>query len=76
MAIICYFLLFCNEHFVLTTTVFSPYDCFFFKEPPNILNLYFEPLESIPKGYRDYCIKMRAKLDNVSSFITELKTFQ
>ena len=40
------------------------------------LILYFEPLETIAKGYRDYCTKMRAKLDNVSSFITELKTFQ
>ena len=36
----------------------------------------FQPLETITKGYRDYCLKMRAKLDNVSSFITELKTFQ
>ena len=32
-------------------------------------------METIAKGYRDYCIKMRMKLD-VSSFITELKTFQ
>ena len=48
----------------------------FLKKPPDILNLYFEPLETIAKGYRDYCMKMRAKLDNVSSFITELKTFQ
>ena len=48
----------------------------FLKKPPDILNLYFEPLETIAKGYRDYCLKMRTKLDNVSSFITELKTFQ
>ena len=40
------------------------------------LFLYFKPLETIANGYRDYCLKMRTKLDNVSSFITELKTFQ
>ena len=33
-------------------------------------------METIAKGYRDYCLKMRTKLDNISSFITELKTFQ
>ena len=48
----------------------------FLKKPPDILNLYFKPLETIAKGYRDYCLNMRTKLDNVSSFITELKTFQ
>ena len=62
--------------FVSTTTGFSPYGLVFPKKPPDILNLYFEPLETITKGYRDYCLKMRTKLDNVSSFITELKTFQ
>ena len=62
--------------FVSSTTGFSPYELVFLKKPPDILNLYFEPLETIAKGYRDYCIKMRAKLDNVSNFITELKTFQ
>ena len=62
--------------FLSTTTGFSPYELVFLKKPPDILNLYFEPLETIAKGYRDYCLKMRAKLDNVSSFITELKTFQ
>ena len=62
--------------FVSTTTGFSPYELVFFKKPPDILNLYFEPLETIAKGYRDYCLKMRTKLDNVSSFITELKMFQ
>ena len=62
--------------FVLTNTGFSPYELVFLKKPPDILNLYFEPLETIAKGYRDYCLKMRAKLDNVSSFIIELKTFQ
>ena len=62
--------------FVSTTTGFSPYELVFLKKPPDILNLYFEPLETITKGYRDYCLKMKTKLDNVSSFITELKTFQ
>ena len=50
-------------------------NCYFLKKPPDILNLYFEPLETIAKGY-SYCLKMRAKLDNVSSFITELKACQ
>ena len=62
--------------FVSTTTGFSPYELVFLMKPPDILNLYFEPLETIAKGYRDYCLKMRKKLDNVSTFITELKTFQ
>ena len=67
---------FAMNTFVSTTTGFSPYELIFLKKPPDILNLYFEPLETIAKGYRDYCLKMRAKLDIVSSFITELKTFQ
>ena len=61
--------------FVSTTTGFSPYELVFLKKPPDILNLYYRPLETIAKGYRDYCLKLRAKLDNVSSFITELKHF-
>ena len=44
-----------------------------FSRNQDTLNLYFEPLETIAKFY---CMKMGAKLDNVSSFITELKTFQ
>ena len=62
--------------FVSTTTRFSPYELVFLKKPPDILNLYFKPLETIAKGYGDYCLKMRTKLYNVSSFITEPKTFQ
>ena len=62
--------------FVSTTTGFSPYELVFPKKPPDIINLYFKPLETIAKGYREYCLKMRTRLDNVSSFITELKTFQ
>ena len=62
--------------FVSTTTGFSPYEVVFLKKPPDILNLYFKPLETIANGYRDYCLKMRTKLDNVSSFITQFKTFE
>ena len=62
--------------FVSITTGFSLYELVFLKKPPDIINLYFKRLEMIVKGYRDYCLKMRTKLDNVSSFITELKVFQ
>ena len=67
---------FAMNTFVSITTGFSSHELVFLKMPPDILNLYFEPLEMIAKGYRDYCLKMRTKLDNVSSFITELKTFK
>ena len=67
---------FAMNTFVSTTTGFSPYELVFLKKPPDILNLYFKPLETIAKGYRDYCLKIRTKLDNVSSCITELKMFQ
>ena len=67
---------FAMNTFVSTTTGFSSYELVFLKKPPDILNLYFEPLETIAKGYRNYWLKMRAKLDNVSSFIIELNTFQ
>ena len=33
-------------------------------------------METIAKGYRDYCLKMSAKFNNVSSFNIELKIFQ
>ena len=62
--------------FVSTSTGFSPYELVFLKKPPDILNLYFQPLDTIAKGYEEYCIKMRSKLDNISNFILELKTFQ
>ena len=58
------------------STGFSPYELVFLKKSPDILNLYFKPLETIAKGYRDYCLKMRTKLGNVSNFITELKMIQ
>ena len=67
---------FAMNTFVSMTTSFSLYELVFLKKPPDILNLYFKPLETIAKGYRDYCIKMRTKLDNISNFILELKTFQ
>ena len=62
--------------FVSTTTGFSSYELVFLKKHPDVLNLSFAPPETVAKGYRDYCIKMRAKLGNVSNFITDLKTFQ
>ena len=61
---------FAMNTFVSTTTSFSPYELVFLKKPPDVLNLYFAPLETVAKGYRDYCIKMRSKLNNVSNFIT------
>ena len=36
---------FAMNMFVSTTTGFSPYKLVFLKKPPDILNLYFEPLE-------------------------------
>ena len=66
---------FAMNTFVSTTTGFSPYELVFLKKPPDILNLYLKPLEMIAKVYRDYCLKMRTKLDNVSSFITDIKHF-
>ena len=53
---------FAMNTFVSTTTGFSPYELVFLKKPPDILNLYFEPLETIAKGYRDYCLKMRSEI--------------
>ena len=67
---------FAMNTFVSTATGFSPYELVFLKKPPDVLNLYFAPLETVAKGYRDYCIKMRSKLNNISNFITELKSFQ
>ena len=62
--------------FVSPTTGFSPYELVFLKKPPDILNLHFQPLQTIAKGYEDYCLKMKARLENVGNFILELKTFQ
>ena len=43
--------------FVSPSTGFSPYELVFLRKPPDILNLYFEPLQTIAKGYEDYCLK-------------------
>ena len=67
---------FAMNTFVSPTTGFSPYELVFLKKPPDILNLYFTPLAQIAKGYRDYCLKMRAHLENISDVVTEIKTFQ
>ena len=42
--------------FVSPSTGFSPYELVFLRKPPDILNLYFEPLQTIAKGYEDYCL--------------------
>ena len=62
--------------FVSPITGFSPYELVFLKKPPDILNLHFQPLQTVAKGYEDYCIKKKTKLENVGNFIIELKTFQ
>ena len=76
MTLVCNFFLLSQNTFVSSVTGFTPYELVFLKKPPDVLNLYFQPLDTVTKGYRDYCIKMHAKLDNISLFITELKTFQ
>ena len=62
--------------FVSPSTGFSPYELVFLRKPPDILNLYFEPLQTIAKGYEDYCLKMKHRLEHVGNVILELKTFQ
>ena len=62
--------------FVSPSTGFSPYELVFLKKPPDILNLYFEPLQTIAKGYEDYCLKMKHRLEHIGNVILELKTFQ
>ena len=42
--------------FVSPSTGFGPYEVVFLRKPPDILNLYFEPLQTIAKGYEDYCL--------------------
>ena len=41
--------------FVSPSTGFSLYELVFLKKTPDILNLYCEPLQTIAKGYDDYC---------------------
>ena len=62
--------------FVSQSTGFSPYELVFLRKPPDILNLYFKPLQTIAKGYEDYCLKMKHRLEHVGNVILELKTFQ
>lgn len=62
--------------FVSPITGFSAYELVFLKKPPDILNLHFQPLQTIAKGYEDYCLKMKNRLENVGNVILELKTFQ
>ena len=62
--------------FVSSVTGSTPYELVFLQKPSHIFNFYYQPLDTVAKGYRHYCIKMHAKLDNISSFITELKRFQ
>ena len=62
--------------FVSPTTGISPYELVFLKKPPDILNLHFQPLQTIATGYADYCIKMKIRLDNVGNVILDLKIFQ
>ena len=62
--------------FVSPSTGFSPYELVFLRKPPDILNLYFKPLQTIAKGYEDYCLKMKHRLEHVGNVILELKTFQ
>ena len=62
--------------FVSPTTGFSSYELVFLKKPSDILNLHFQPLQTIAPGYEDYCIKMKTRLDNVGNVILDLQTFQ
>ena len=62
--------------FVSSSTGFSPYELVFLKKAPDILTLYFEPLQTVAKGYEDYCLKMKHRLENIGNVILELKTLQ
>ena len=46
------------------------------KKPPDLLNLYFEPLETVAKDFQEYCVKMRARLDEISTVVMEMKALQ
>lgn len=62
--------------FVSPTTGFSPYELVFLKKPPDLLNLYFEPLQTVAKDFREYCIKMKARLEEISTVVMEMKALQ
>ena len=55
---------FAMNTFVSTTTGFSPYELVFLKKPPDILNLYFKPLETIAKGYSKLQLEMLPPMMN------------
>ena len=55
--------------FVSLSTAFSPYELVFSKKPPDILNLYFEPLQTIAKGYEDYTLIIKHRLEHVGNVI-------
>ena len=62
--------------FVSPTIGFSPYELVFLKKPSDILDFYFQPLQTIAQGYEHYCIKMKTRLDNVGNVILDFKRFQ
>ena len=62
--------------FVSPSTGFSPYKLVFLKKPPDLLNLYFQPLQTVAKDFREYCVKMRARLEEVSTVVMEMKALQ
>ena len=62
--------------FVSPVTGFSPYELVFLKKPPDLLNLYFQPLETVAKDFREYCVKMKARLNEVATVVMEMKAQQ
>ena len=62
--------------FVSPITGFSPYELVFLKKPPDLLNLYFQPLETVAKDFREYCVKMKARLNEVATVVMEMKAQQ
>ena len=62
--------------FVSPVTGFSPYELVFLKKPPDLLNLYFQPLETVAKDFREYCVKMKARLNEVATVVMEMKSQQ
>ena len=62
--------------FVSPSTGFSPYELVFLKKPPDLLNLYFQPLETVAKDFREYCVRMKARLEEVTTVVMEMKALQ
>ena len=59
-----------------SVTGFSPYELVFLKKPPDLLNLYFQPLETVAKDFREYCVKIKAQLEEISTVVMEMKAHQ